>query len=162
MSEEIRVPEIWIERGVTTEQQVVDEINTALGNMKHLDFGYYIGSSSCGSILITINQDGKLIDAFPAKFDKATYDRIKQEVDESGLGAPDEMHLQIVTLAIAVDFMNYYDIFLKKQPISGRYSIFDSSVFDTAMGELIMVSIEGLGKLVIGYTATKEVLEQFV
>lgn len=161
MAEAIMIPEIWAIRGVKTLQQVYGAIDEAKASKELLEFDIYAGKSQFGNILLIIGNDGTLKDVYPIDIDKDTYERIKADVDESGLGEPDDLHLAIVSLAIAIDYMNYTDSFLAKERINGRYSLFESSVHDSGMGEMIIISVEGLGKLVVGYPFVKEILMKY-
>ncbi len=162
MAENIAIPEIWVERGAATEQQVIDAMNEAFESRERLGSNIYVGDSGLGSIcLILDHESGELADAYPAKIDKSTFDQIMRDVDESGLGEPDEMHLQIISLALAIDLLNYYDDFLNKDEVGGRYALFESSVHTTDAGEILIISVEGLGRFAVGYETVKSILAKY-
>ena len=152
------VPEIWTRHGVTEPQQVIDEINKAYDNKERLDSNIYIGTANCGNICIIVNSaDGKCQDAFPVNINSNTYFKIKEEVKENHLGEPDAVHLEIVSLAIAIDYMQYIDLFNNKQNIiDERYILFNS----TFINDMIVINVEGIGQLVINYDSAKEIIEK--
>lgn len=90
------------------------------------------------------------------------YKQLENDVQQSGLGDPDELHLQIVSIALAVDFINYYDDFVNKRYIFGRFALFKSNILSTELGDIIIINVWNLGKIVIGYNAVKSILEKYV
>ncbi len=92
----------------------MDVINVAFANKEKLDFNVYVGKTEYGNICLCLDNDGKITYAFPTVTNKADYVNIKEKINEIGLGRPDEMHLQVVTLFFCVDLLNNKDIIIKK------------------------------------------------
>ena len=157
------IPEIWQDRGVTDPQQIIDAINEAFSEKEKLDSNIFVGPSSCGNIcIVTDYKSGEVADAYPAGIDKDTYLRIKKDLQDSVIDEKDYMQLQVTSLAIAIDYMNYPKAFLNKEEVSGRYALFDSVVKTSDNGdELLIISIEGLGSIVLNYMDVKTIFEKY-
>ena len=157
------IPEIWQKRGVTDPQQVVDAINEAFASKEKLDSNIFVGPSSFGDVcIITDYKSGEVADAYPASIDKDTYLQIKGDLQDSVIAEEDDMQLQVTSLAIAVDYMNYPEVFLNKEEISGRYALFDSVVETGDNGdELLIIAIEGLGSIALSYMDIRAIFEKY-
>ena len=165
MSNENRdvIPEIWQDRGVTDPQQVIDAINEAFASREKLDSNIFVGPSSFGNVcIITDYKTGEVADAYPARIDKDTYMKIKSDLQDSVIAEEDDMQLQVTSLAIAIDYMNYPEAFLNKEEVSGRYALFDSVVETGNNGdELLIIAIEGLGSIALSYMDIRAVFEKY-
>lgn len=131
------------------------EIDIAFMNKEQLDSNIYIGKSNHENLCLILNPTTRKPDiVFPTNITLDKYLEIKNKVKESGLGEPDEQHLQIVSLCIAIDYLNNLDLFKKKKDIYNNCSIFETTFIEDS----IIINIPGLGKIMIDYDTTKEII----
>ena len=147
------IPLKWKNRGLKTRQQVIDVMNEAFNNKEKLDSNIYIGKTKYGNICLCLDDNNKITDAFPAATTKENYINVKEKINKIGLGAPDEIHLQILSLFFCIDLLNNKDTIIEKinlLPQSFQFELFGCTITDD-----ITVITTGYGHLTIGTNYVK-------
>lgn len=128
----------------------------AYATSENLDSNIYVGNTKHGNICLCLNNDKKITNAFPTLTNKEHYINIKQKIKEVGLGEPDEMHLQVITLFFCIDLLNNKELITKKLnsiPQNFSFDLFECYIDK----EMTIISTES-GKLMINTTYVKNFL----
>lgn len=151
-----KIAKEWINIGADTEQKIMNAVEEAYSNKKRLGLNIYLGKWNNQNICICLNQEEKIVEAFPTAINEEQYLSIKEDVRKlyKGFGMDiEELPLDIISTFIGIDIMNNKEDFL-----NGEFKNIKSRLFPFQITPEVLVISTNQGGIAIGIEAIKEII----
>ena len=152
------VPERWRKIGLKKKEDVLNAINEAYSNREKIGLNVCLGKWNDKNICMTLNEEEKIVDAFPAAVDIKEYQKIEGMVREfyksTGVDA-DDVAVKVVSLFIGIDIMNNKQDFL-----NGKYNKVNCRLFTCTADDDIVVIPTEQGSIAIGMQIVKDIVSK--